>query len=62
LAYLGLSQSGWFSVASGAHDAGNLVKLTFLVYQLISGLCYQPHMPEDDGHSANTCDVESGSF
>ena len=23
---------------------------------------YQPCMPEDDGHSADTCDVEGGSF
>jgi len=25
-------------------------------------MLYQPHVPEDDGHSADACDMEGGPF
>ena len=43
-ANLGISQSVRSAVAFGLHVTGNLVKLTFLMHQSISGLCSTSHM------------------
>ena len=44
LAELRVGQSVWSAVASSPYDAGHLVRLTFWVHQLISGLCSTSHI------------------